>query len=207
MEKLMDARKFRIAEALLAGALALAGALVSACTVSRQVTLSPRSSIEQRLLVRSLERALAQLDTQPFHGKEVFLELYGFTGDRDFAKALISASLRERGIRLVNQVDQADHNLKVFANGLGVDRAESLLGIPSLAVPLVGVPLPEIPFFKSVQHSGVAEVRFFAFDGPSGRFLEKSPVAVGKASYDNYTVLIFINFTLSDLHNGDGKNE
>ena len=44
-------------------------ALLAGCAVSTQITNTPRSSIEQRLLVRSLERALATLDTPAIQGE------------------------------------------------------------------------------------------------------------------------------------------
>ena len=43
------------------------------------VTNTPRSNIEPRLLVRSLERAPNALDTESLKGKIVAVDLYGLT--------------------------------------------------------------------------------------------------------------------------------
>jgi uncharacterized protein YcfL len=67
--------------------------LLAACTASTQITQTPRSSIEQRLLVRSLDRSLSQLDTSALQGKSVAVEFYGLTPDKDFAKEFCVAWL------------------------------------------------------------------------------------------------------------------
>ena len=48
--------------------------LLTGCAVSTQISNTQRSSVEQRLLVRSFERALATLDTQEFKGKTVAVD-------------------------------------------------------------------------------------------------------------------------------------
>ena len=58
--------------------------LLTGCAVSTQISNTQRSSVEQRLLVRSFERALATLDTQEFKGKTVAVDFYGLTPDKDF---------------------------------------------------------------------------------------------------------------------------
>lgn len=174
-------------------------ALVAGCSVSTRVTLTSRSSIEQKLLVRSVERAFTHFNIEKLKGKAVTLEVYGLTGDRDFVKELLTAQLRERGLQLAAKAENSDIRLKLFITALGVDRAESLLGIPSFTAPLVGVPLPEIAIFKAVRNRGMTELQLYAFDEKSQDFLFKSPLAEGKAKYDDYTLLLVINFNLDDL--------
>jgi hypothetical protein len=50
-----------------------------------------------------------------------------------------------------------------------------------------------------VRHSGHAEVEIYTIDAGSGEILDKSPPAIGEARYDDYTILIVINFTSSDV--------
>lgn len=167
--------------------------------VPTNVTVTDRSIIEQQLLVRSLERAVAKLDTRTFTGKLVALDLYALTDDQAFAEEFITASLQEKGARVAAEEEKADLRLKIFASVLGVGRGERLIGTPAFAAPLVGLPVPEIALFKMVKHRGEAEVQIYAFDGRTGEFTEKSPVGVGNAKHDEYTILIVIKFTLSDL--------
>jgi hypothetical protein len=173
--------------------------LLSGCAISTQVTNTQRSTIEQRLLVGSLERALSTLDSQQFRGKTVSVDFYGLTPDKEFAKELFIAWLQEQHVRVATDPNEAQLHLKVFASVLGVDRGQSFVGAPAFTVPLIGVVVPEIPFFKDVRNTGYSELNIYTLDAGSGEFLDKSPPAIGEARYDDYTILILIKFTSSDL--------
>ena len=65
------------------------------CAISTQISnATQRSSVEQRLLVRSFERALATLDTQEFTGKMVAIDFYGLTPTRSYEEILHSLATR-----------------------------------------------------------------------------------------------------------------
>lgn len=173
--------------------------LLAGCAVTTQISSSSRSSVEQQLLVRSLERALATLDTRQFKGKTVAIDFYGLTSDKDFAKEFFTAWLQEQQVRIATDLTKAELHLKVFASALGVDQGQSFIGAPAFTVPLLGFAVPEIALFRNVRHSGHAEVEIYTIDGVTGDFLDKSPPAIGEAKYDDYTILIVINFTRTDL--------
>jgi hypothetical protein len=60
--------------------------------------------------------------------------------------------------------------------------------------------VPEIPLFKDVRHTGHAEIEMYTIDAGSGEFVDKSPPAIGQSRYDDYTILIVVNFTRSDVN-------
>lgn len=173
--------------------------MVAGCAVSTQITNTPRSSIEQQLLVRALERALANLDAQQFRGKTVAVDFYGLTTDKDFAKEFFTAWLQSQRVRIAADPRQAQLRLKVFASVLGVDQGQSFFGAPAFTVPLIGFVVPEIPLFKDVQHSGHAEIKIATIDSETGEFVDESAPSVGTANHDDYTILIVVHFTRSDL--------
>jgi hypothetical protein len=182
--------------ALLAGAalgLALAG-----CS-QRTVTLTPRSGVEQELVVRALERAIAGIDVTRLERRRVTLELTGLTGDEAFARNFLTALLQARGVDVVPGAERPDLRLKVFATVLGTDHGETLIGVPALQVPLLPVPIPEIALFKWARHRGVAEIQTFIFDGETGLFLSRIPDGVGRAKFDRFTVLLVVSFVVDDL--------
>ena len=94
---------------------------------------------------------------------------------------------------------QAQLHLKVFAPVLAVDQGQSFVGSPAFTVPILGFVIPEIALFKNASHSGHAEVEVFTIDGSTGKFVDKSPPAVGETNYNDYTVLIVVHFTRSDM--------
>ncbi len=173
--------------------------LLAACSASTQITQTPRSSIEQRLLVRSLDRSLSQLDTSALQGKSVAVEFYGLTPDKDFAKEFCVAWLQGRRVRVVSDPQNAEVRVKIFAPALAVDRGQAFFGVPSVTVPFLGFTMPEVALFKSATNEGHAEIQIYLIDGASEDFLTKSPVAVGEAAYNQYTVLVLINFKRTDL--------
>ena len=177
--------------------------LLCGCSVSTQVTHTPRSSIEQRLLVRSLDRSLNQLDTQPLQGKTVAVEFFGLTPDKDFAKEFSIAWLQGRKINVIADAQEAEVRLKIFAPVLGVDQGHSFFGVPAVTVPVLGFTVPEVALFKSITHHGYAAIEMYTIDNPSGDFLARSPRAVGEAAYNQYTILILVNFNRDDL-DGEG---
>jgi hypothetical protein len=68
--------------------------LLAGCAATAQITNTPRSSIEQELLVRALDRAMAKLDVQKLTDKTVAIEFYGLTPDKDFAREYFTAWLQ-----------------------------------------------------------------------------------------------------------------
>ena len=176
--------------------------LVEGCAVSPQITNTARSSLEQELLVSSLERGFTRLDTQRLTGATVTVDFYGLTPDKDFAKEFLIAWLQAHQVQIVTNPKEAQLHLKVFAPVLGVDQAQSFVGTPSFTVPFLGVTIPEIALFRDLRHSGHAAIESYTIDEDSGKFLAKSPTATGRSDYDDYTILVVIHITRSDLENG-----
>ena len=94
---------------------------------------------------------------------------------------------------------KAQLQLKVFAPVLAVDQGQSFVGSPSFTVPILGIQIPEVAVYKNVEHSGHAEVEIYAIDQDSGKFTGKSAPAIGETRYDDYTVLIVVHFTRSNI--------
>ena len=171
----------------------------SGCSVPAAVTTTKRSSIEQLLLVRALERSVARLDLEPFAGKTVTVDAYGLTEDREFAKAYLTVKLQEHKVRIAAEPAKADLRLKIFASALGVDRRERLVGIPAFQAPVVNAPFPEIALFKSIHSRGQAELQVYSIDNQTKEYIGKSKVTQGEANYDDYKVLLVIDFNVNDL--------
>jgi hypothetical protein len=173
--------------------------LAEGCALSPQITNTPRSTIEQELLVSSLERGFETLDTQHLAGATVIVDFYGLTPDKDFAKEFLIAWLQAHQIHIVTDPKEAQLRVKGFAPVLGVDQAQCFVGTPGFTVPFLGVTIPEIPLFRDVRHIGHAAVESYTIEEDGGKFLDKSPKAMGQSEYDDYTVLIIIHFTRNDM--------
>jgi hypothetical protein len=53
--------------------------------------------------------------------------------------------------------------------------------------------------FRDVKHSGHAEIKVFGSDAETGYLSAKAILAVGKSNHDDFTLLIIIHFTRTDL--------
>jgi len=183
----------------LAAVATMSGAALTAGGCTMTPTATGRSTIKQRLLARSLERAMAQIDVAMFQGRRVFVDLVALTPDQAYARTFVTAELRQRGVPIVEDASAAEVRLLVLAPGLGVDQGETLVGIPATVVPLLGVPIPEIALFKWVRHRGTTEVKLYAYDSRDGRPFETAPTGVGRSKYYQFTVLLLVRFTRDDL--------
>jgi hypothetical protein len=172
--------------------------LVGGCALASELKPAEPTALTQQLVMRSLERAMSRLDAERFRGRRATLEVFAQAGNQPLVKAFVGAWLKEHGVRTVKE--SADLALEVFVSALGSDRGETLIGIPALQVPVVGVPFPEIALFKWVRNRGLAEVSLYAFDGRTGAFVDKERAEEGRAKRDDFTVLLVIGFTVTDVH-------
>jgi hypothetical protein len=179
------------------GGLLVLAVSLSACSLSFKAAPPEPSATTQALLLRALERAVAKLDVAPLTARPVTVEVFTQAGPEAFARAFIQARLRER--RLDIAPDRSQLRLQIFVGVLGTHQGENFLGIPSFAVPLIGLPTPEIALFKWLRNRGMVEIQIYAFDASSGAFAQKTPLSIGQSKRDDYTLLLVISFTISDL--------
>jgi hypothetical protein len=114
-------------------------------------------------------------------------------------RSAVEQELIVRSVEIVGDATKVDLRLKVFATVLGVDRGETLIGIPALQAPVVSIPIPEIALFKWTRHRGLAELQLYAYDPHTDQLVEGVPAALGRAKYDEFKVLLVIGFAVSDL--------
>jgi hypothetical protein len=174
--------------------------LVSGCSLASQLTPPQPAGVTQQLMIRSLERALAQLDLGKLRGPGVSVDVFVQfvqSGNQAFVKEFVIAWLQAHGVRTVSESPEI--KVKVFASVYGTDSDHTLIGIPSFQAPVVNVPFPEIALFKWERNRGQAELRLYEFEGKTGTPLGMQAPGIGRAKYDNFTVLLIIGFTVSDV--------
>lgn len=175
----------------------MGGLLVAGCSLAGQLPPTKPAGVTQQLLIRSLERALAQLDLGRLQGPGVSIDVFVQDGNQAFIKEFVTAWLQAHGVRTVAWSPEI--KAKVFASVYGTDSDYTLIGIPAFNVPVVNFPFPEIALFKWQRNRGQAELRVYEFEGKTDTPLDPQAPGVGRAKYDNFTVLILFGFTLSDV--------
>jgi hypothetical protein len=167
-----------------------------------RVTDPPRSATEQFLLSEAAAMAISQLATEALLARRVYLDPTYLTAakqpsqEHSFLLGELRAWLLLSGVQLVNEREEADIIMEVRSGGVGIDRLEYLLGIPSFniaagpgtagAVPLA---TPELAILKSTRQRGFATVAFIAYWRDTGQVVASSGPHVGRTFRDDWWIL------------------
>jgi len=190
----------RVASATLVAA--ILAATLAGCSTSR-VTLPPRSATEQLLISNAADRAAAALTVALKPGTKVYLDSSGFEGyDAKYAIGAITEQVLLHGARLVPDRKSAQVVVAIRAGALSVDENETLVGIPSISVPVpLAGPLttPELALFAKHQYRGVAKFAATAYDADTGKLIATSGPSLGFSHRTHWVVLFLIAWNTDDL--------
>lgn len=200
----------RIPPALLFASLLLFG---QGCATIR-ITDPPRTATEQFLLTGAVSEAVEQLSADPLRDRLVWVEPRYLSDTRErsgeisFVIGEVRAKLLESGVRLVETRETAEVVLEIRSGGVGIDRLDFLLGIPSGYIPGVsgqvgseGVPIatPELAIVKSTRQGGFASVAFVAYIAKTGELLATSGPFVGRTKREDFWLFGLGPRTVGDI--------
>lgn len=178
--------------------LSCALALAGCATQSTEFYPSSPSATAQLLVFRALERAVAELDIARLKDRQVVLEIISQLGEHKFAAAYLETWFRTHGVRVGGETP--DVRLQVYLLTLGTDRGQSFIGIPAFQLPVLAIPVPEIALFKWLRNRGRADVRIYAFDPKTADFVEALPETTGRSKFDDFTILVVVGFSVTDVN-------
>ena len=182
-------------------------ALAAGCA-SIRVTDPARSATEQFLMSQATEKAVAQLSVDALRDRVVFVDasflpntqertgtenlLYQKNQEYLFLAAEVRSRLLATGVRLTDKKDEAQIVIELRSQGVGIDRTEFLLGLPSVVLSgatggsNVPVATPELSIVKRTTQKGFAAVAFVAYWKQTGELVAQSGPASGKTSRQDY---------------------
>jgi len=173
--------------------------IIAGCATVR-VTDPPRTATEQYLISQAAAEAIDRLATNTLRDRRVFVDflyLSAATQPSDDAMFLVGelrAKLLKDGVRLVNEKAKAQIILEVRSGGLGIDRRDTLVGIPSLVLSSGGgssvnnIPFatPEIAIVKTQRQNGFANVAFVAYWNDTGEIISSSGPFTGRTNREDF---------------------
>jgi len=177
--------------------LALAG-----CATQR-VTNPERTATEQFLLSEAVSEAVEPLSFDALHGRKVYVD------DRFFGapeKVFVLGELRARmllsGVQIVADAQGAEIILEVRSAGVGIDRYDSIVGIPALGatsattsavagVPTTGIITPELALVKEIKQVSFASISYVAYWTNTGEVVASSGPSLGRAWRDDWWLFGF----------------
>jgi hypothetical protein len=176
--------------------------LGSGCANVR-VTDPARTATEQFLMSQAAVEAITPLSFEVLHGRKVFVEANYFAPvEKDFVLGEIRAKLLNSGVQVVTKRQEAEIVIEVRSGGVGIDRYESLLGIPALMAPSAatsaasGTPMatlitPELAISKKIKQVGFASVAYVAYWADTGEVVASSGPTIGKTYREDWWFLGF----------------
>ncbi len=187
---------------------------VSCATI--RVTDPPRSATEQFLLSEATRKAVDQLSAEALRDRNVFIDTTYLissafpTPENLFLVAELRNKLLLGGVRMADARNKAQIILEIRSGGIGVDRIEYLLGLPSVyltgntnssvnAGSNVPIATPELAIVKNTHQKGFASAAFVAYWADTGELVSSSGPFVGKTLRDDWWIFGFGPRTIGDI--------
>ena len=177
--------------------LALAG-----CATQR-VTNPERTATEQFLLSEAVAKAVEPLRFDTLHGRKVFVDDRFFGApEKVFVLGELRAKMLLSGVQIVSDAEEAEIILEVRSAGVGIDRYDSIVGIPALGataattsaaagVPAAGIITPELAIVKEIKQVSFASIAYVAYWADTGEVVASSGLSLGRAWRDDWWLFGF----------------
>ncbi|MFC1783231.1 DUF6655 family protein [Planctomycetota bacterium] len=166
-----------------------------------RITDPSRTATEQFLLSQAAVQAVNSLSFEVLHGRKVFIDASHFAPvEKEFVLGELRAKILTSGIELSAEREEAEIILEIRSGGVGIDRYENLLGIPSLTsastaasvatkVPMASIITPELAISKNIKQVGFASIAYVAYWRESGELVASSGPAIGKTYREDWWFL------------------
>jgi hypothetical protein len=188
-------------------ALPLALLLLAGCASTRATSPS-RSAQEMLLITTAADRAADALAEQVPTNLTAWIDPSGFSAeDQAYGLAAIKDALLRHGVRLVADQGKADAIILPRAGTLSTDEKNTLVGIPSLPVPLApGVLIPPLSLYAENVAKGAAKFAASIYDPKTGRLIVSTTPTYGFSREDDGVVLFFFSWRKNDMNVDFSKN-
>lgn len=196
----------------------VAAFLTNGCANLR-VTDPSRTATEQFLLSQAAIQAVQPLSFEALHGRKVYVDdTYFAASEKEFVLGELRAKLLMSGVQLSTKVEQAEIIFELRSGGVGIDRYESLLGIPSIGaaaaaasasagVPVASIVTPEVAITKEIRQIAFASVAYVAFWSDTGEVVASSGPSVGRAYREDWWLFGFGPRTIGTIPPVDHRTD
>jgi hypothetical protein len=192
--------------------------LCAAGCATIRVTDPTRTATEQFLMSEATRKAVDQLSAQSLRDYRIFIDTsYLITAAYPTPENLfLVAELRNKlllgGVRLVPRREDSQIVLEVRSGGIGIDRLEYLLGIPSVYLSNLGannvtnnssstggLSTPELAIIKNTKQKGYSGVAFTAYWADTGELVANSGPFIGRTLREDWWFFGFGPRTVGDI--------
>jgi hypothetical protein len=176
--------------------------ILSGCSNLR-ITDPQRTATEQYLLSQATIEAVRPFSFEVLRGRKVCVNDTFFSApQKEFVLGELRAKLLLSGVKICTRQEESEIVLEVRSGGIGIDRYESLIGIPAIGAsaaanpsqPGVAVPTivtPEIAITKEIRQIGFASIAYVAYWTDTGEVVDSYGPSEGKAYRDDWWLFGF----------------
>lgn len=148
--------------------------------------------------------AVRPFSFEVLRGRKIYVDDSFFAGaQKEFVLGELRAKLLLSGVQISPKREDCEIVLEVRSGGVGIDRYESLIGIPAIgasaggaatatgASPVPSIVTPEIALSKEIRQIGYASVAYVAYWADTGEVVDSYGPSEGKAYRDDWWLLGF----------------
>jgi hypothetical protein len=181
-----------------------------------RITDPPRTATEQYLLSLAAIKAVEPYSFDTLYGRRVYLsETYFAPAEKQFILGEFRAKLLLSGVQLVTDPEKAEIVMEVRSGGVGIDRYESLVGVPPLLAPAgaaVGASsatliTPELAATKNIKQIGFASIAYVAYWRDTGEIVANSDPIIGRTYREDWWMFGVGPHTTGNIPMVDHTNE
>ena len=121
------------------------------------------------------------------------------SGDLTYVRQAVAAHLGVLGYRVAKREEDASYLVRVVVQSFGTNQSISFFGMPPIQSVLIPFSLPQLTVYQNLAQDGYVRYGMEVVERASGRLFYSSPWHSHRTYHDQYTILFFFSFRLTDL--------
>lgn len=120
-------------------------------------------------------------------------------GDLAFISDAVASHLAVLGYRVSGREDEAAYLVRVVVQSFGTIQSTSFFGMPPIQSVLIPFSLPQLTIYQNLSQDGYIKYGVEVVERASGRLIYTTPWHSHRTYHDQYTILFFFTFRMTDL--------
>ncbi|HKT33728.1 MAG TPA: hypothetical protein VJR03_02770 [Nitrospira sp.] len=120
-------------------------------------------------------------------------------GDLGFIRDAVAAHLGMLGYAIAKREQDASYVVRVVVQSFGTSQSISFFGMPPIQSVLIPFSLPQLTVYQNLAQDGYVRYGIEVVERVSGRLFYSTPWHSHRTYHDQYTILFFFTFRVTDL--------
>ena len=120
-------------------------------------------------------------------------------GDLAFVRDAVATHLGVLGYRISKREEDASYLVRVVVQSFGTNQSTSFFGMPPIQSVLIPFSLPQLTVYQNLSQDGFVRYGVEVIERASGRLFYSTPWHSHRTYHDQYTILFFFTFRMTDL--------